>query len=160
VVRLSRLRRGETIATLSGVVLVVLVFAVPWFSFSNPGVGGHTHANAWTSLPTLRWPILVIAVMGMLVGYLQATRSAPAFPVALTLALVPLAAITTVVLLIRVLTGEGSPLLGGVLGLVAIAALTAGAFMSLRQEDGFDPNPPTPDHRIETIDLSPIREQH
>jgi hypothetical protein len=159
VVRLSRLRRGEIIATLSAVVLVALVFAVPWFSFSNPG-GGHTHANAWTSLPTLRWPILITAAMGLLLGYLQATRSAPAFPVAVDLALVPLAAITTVVLLIRVLTGEGSPLLGAVLGLVAIAALTAGTFMSLRQEDGFDPNPLTPDHRIETIDLSPIREQH
>jgi hypothetical protein len=156
VVQLSRLRRGEIIATLSAVVLVVLVFAVPWFSFANPG-GGHTDADAWTSLPTLRWPILVIAALGLLLGYLQATRSAPAFPVALDVALVPLAAITTVVLLIRVLIGEGSPLVGGVLGLVAVAALTAGAFMSLREEHGWEASP---DHPIETVELSQTREQH
>jgi hypothetical protein len=159
VVRFSRLRRGEIIATLSAVVLVVLMFAVPWFSFANPG-GGHTQADAWTSLPVLRWPILVTAALGLLLGWLQATRSAPALPVALDVPLVTLAAITTVALLIRVLTGEGSPLVGGVLGLVAIAVLTVGAFMSLRQEDGWDPNPPTPEHPIETVELSEISGQH
>jgi hypothetical protein len=158
-VRFSRLRRGEIIATLSAVVLVVLVFAVPWFSFANPG-GGHTQANAWASLPVLRWPILITAALGLLLGWLQATRSAPALPVALDVPLVILAAITTLVLLIRVLTGEGSPLAGGVLGLVAVAVLTAGAFMSLRQEDGWDPGPPTPEHPIETVELSEIRGRH
>ena len=158
-VQFSRLRRGEIIATVSAVVLVALVFLVPWFSFANPG-GGHTDADAWNSLPVLRWLILVTAVMGLLEGYLQATRSAPALPVALDVPLVTLGAITTVALLIRVLTGEGSPLVGGVLGLVAIAVLTVGAFMSLRQEDGWDPNQPTPEHPIETVELSEISGQH
>ena len=61
--RLSRLRRGEIIAALSAVVLLALVFLVPWVSFANPG-GGHTGADAWTSLPTLRWLILVVAAAG------------------------------------------------------------------------------------------------
>ena len=52
--QLSRLRRGEIIAFLSALALALLVFVVPWIQFSNPG-GGHTSANAWTSLPTLRW---------------------------------------------------------------------------------------------------------
>ena len=158
-VQLSRLRRGEIIATLSAAVLAALMFAVPWFSFDNPG-GGHTHANGWTSLPVLRWLILVTAALGLLLGYLQATRPAPALPVALDVPLVALAAITTVALLIRVLTGEGSPLVGGVLGLVAVAVLTAGVYMSMRQEDGWDPNAPTPEHRIETVELGEIRGQH
>jgi hypothetical protein len=156
VVQFSRLRRGEIIVTVSAAVLVALVFLVPWFSFPNPG-GGHTHANAWNSLPVLKWLILVTAVLGLLEGYLQATRSAPALPVALDMPLVTLGAITTVALLIRLVTGEGSPLAGGVLGLVATAVLTAGAFMSLRQEDGWEPGP---DHPIETVELSQIREQH
>lgn len=158
-VRFSRLRRGEIIGALSAVVLVGLVFGVPWFSFANPG-GGHTHADAWTSLPVLRWPILVTAVLALLLAWLQATRSAPALPVALDAPLVALAAFTTVALLIRVLTGEGSPLAGAVLGLVATAVLTAGVFMSLRQEQGWDPNSPTPEHPIETVELSEIRGQH
>ena len=158
-VQFSRLRRGEIIATVSAVVLAVLVFLVPWFSFATSG-GGHTHADAWNSLPVLRWLILATAVMGLLEGYLQATRSAPAMPVALDVPLVTLGAITTVALLIRVLTGEGSPLAGAVLGLVATAVLTAGAFLSLRQEAGWNPNPPTPEHPIDTIELSQIRGQH
>ena len=132
----SRLRRGEIIATLSAVVLAALVFLVPWVSFAQPR-GGHTSADAWTSFPTLRWLILVTAALGLLLGYLQATRSAPALPVALDVVLVTLAAITTLALLIRLLTGDGSPQAGGFAGLVATAALTAGAFMSLRQEDGW-----------------------
>jgi hypothetical protein len=77
--------------------------------------------------------------------------------VALDVPLVTLAAITTVALLIRVLTGEGSPLAGGVLGLLASAVLTIGAFMSMRQEDGWEPGP---DHAIERVELSEIRRQH
>ncbi|MFZ1992520.1 MAG: hypothetical protein WAU75_00305 [Solirubrobacteraceae bacterium] len=163
--QLSRLRRGEIIATLSGLVLAVLVFAVPWFSFATPGGGhtsatpggGHTSANAWTSLPTLRWPITVTAALGLLLGYLQVTRSAPAFPVAVNVVLVPLAAVTTVALLIRLLTGDGSPRVGGWAGLLAAAALATGAFQSLRHEDGWEPGP---DHPVETVELSGIREQH
>ena len=148
-VRLSRLRRGEIIAALSALVLLALVFLVPWVSFASPG-GGHTSANAWTGLPTLRWPIVVIGVLGLLLGYLQATRSAPAMPVALDLVLVPLAAITTVLLLIRLITGDGGPEAGAWLGLVASAALTAGTFMSLREEQGWEPGP---EHPVEIVEL-------
>jgi hypothetical protein len=156
VVRLSRLRRGEIVAALSALVLLALVFLVPWVSFANPG-GGHTSANAWTSFPTLRWPMLVIAVLGLLLGYLQAARSAPALPVALDVVLLPLAAITTVLLLIRLVTGDGSPEAGGWLGLVASAALTAGTFMSLRPEQGWEPGP---EHPIEIVELGRIGGQH
>jgi peptidoglycan/LPS O-acetylase OafA/YrhL len=156
VVRFSRLRRGEIIAALSALVLVALVFLVPWVSFTDPG-GGHTSADAWTSFPTLRWPILITGALGLLLGYGQVTRSAPAFPVAVAIVLVPLAAVTTLVLLIRLITGDGSPVVGGYAGVVASAALTAGAFMSLRQEDGWEPGP---DHPVETVELSEIRGQH
>ncbi len=152
----SRLRRGEIIATLSAVVLVALVFAVPWVSFGNPG-GGHTSASAWTGFPTLRWPIVIVGAVGLLLGYLQAARAAPALPVAVDAILVTLAAVTTVALLIRLLTGDGSPQVGGFAGLVAVAALTAGAFMSLRQEDGWEPGP---DNAIEIVEPGRIRRQH
>ena len=153
---MSRLRRGEIIATLSAVVLLALMFLVPWVSFANAG-GGHTSADAWTSLPTLRWFLLVSGILGLLLGYLQAARSAPALPVSLDVVLVTLSAVTTLLLLIRLVTGDGSPLAGGWAGLAAGAALTAGTFMSLRQEDGWTPGP---EHPVETVELSRIREQH
>ncbi len=147
--QLSRLRRGEIIAVVSAVVLVVLMFLVPWFRFANPG-GGHTSANGWTSLPTLRWLLLVTAAAGLLLGYLQASRAAPALPVSVDVIVVTLSAVITLVLLIRVLTGDGSPLIGAFAGLAAIAVQTAGAFMALRQEGGWAPDP---HHPVETIAL-------
>ena len=145
--QLSRLRRGEIIASVSAPALVVLMFAVPWFQFTNPG-GAHTSANAWTSLPTLRWVLLVAAASALLLAYLQASREAPALPVAVDVIVVTFSAIVTVILLIRILTGEGSPLIGAFAGLAAIALQTTGAFMSLREEGGWTPDP---DHPIEVI---------
>lgn len=145
--QLSRLRRGEIIALLSALALVVLVFAVPWFQFTNPG-GGHTSANAWTSLPTVRWLLLVTAATGLMLGYLQVSREAPALPVAWDVIVVTLSAITTLIVLIRLLTDAGSPRIGAFAGLVAVAALTVGAFMSLRQEGGWTPSPERP---VETV---------
>ncbi|HEX3690732.1 MAG TPA: hypothetical protein VHV28_13610 [Solirubrobacteraceae bacterium] len=154
--RVSRLRRGEIIAALSAVLLLALVFLAPWVSFQNPG-GGHTSADAWTSLPTLRWPVVLIGVLGILLGYLQMSRPAPAMPVALDLLLVPVAAITTLLVLIRLVTGDGSPRVGGWAGLVASVGLTTGTFMSLREEAGWEPGP---DHPIELVELGQIRAQH
>lgn len=151
----SRLRRGEIIAALSALALLALVFGVPWVSFANPGAG-HTGADAWRSFPTLRWPILVVAVLGLLEGYLQAARPAPALPVAIDIVLLPLAALTTLALLIRLLTGGGSPELGGFAGLAAAAALTCGASMSLRREQGWTPGP---EHPVEIVSLSQVRPQ-
>ena len=145
--QLSRLRLGEIIAVVCAVALVALVFAVPWFQFSKPG-GGHTSANAWTSLPTLRWLILVTAATGLLVGYFQFSREAPALPVSWDVIVVTLGAITTVIVLIRLLTDAGSPRIGAFAGLVAVAALTAGAFMSLREEGGWTPSSERP---VETV---------
>jgi hypothetical protein len=146
-VKLSRLRRGEIVALLGALALVVLMFAVPWFQSTNAG-GGHTSANAWTSLPTLRWVLLVAAASGLLVAYLQASREAPALPVTADVIVVTFSAIVTVILLIRILTGAGTPLVGAFAGLAAIAVQTAGAFMALRQEGGWIPGP---DHPVETI---------
>lgn len=145
--QLSRLRRGEIIALVSALALVALVFGVPWFRFTSPG-GGHISADAWTSLPTLRWLILVTAGTGLLLGYFQVSREAPALAVSWDAIAVTLGAITTVIVLIRLVTDPGSPLIGAFAGLVAVAALTAGAFLSLRQEGGWTPSAERP---VETV---------
>jgi hypothetical protein len=149
--KLSRLRRGEIIAGLSGIVLLILLFAVPWFRF-GPGGAVHTDATGWNSLPTLRWLIAVTAATGVLLAFFQASRAAPALPVAWSVIVMTLSAFTTLLLIIRIPTDGGSPLVGAYLGLVAVAVLTTGAFMSLRQEGGWLPDR---DHPIETISLGP-----
>jgi len=135
------LRRGEVIAGLGGLVALVALFVLPWFAGSGSG---------WTALPILRWPIAVAALSGLALAILQATRRAPALPVATSLVATPLAALTTLALIIRIPTDAASPRPGAFVGLVAVAAVTAGAFWSLRAEDGWTPDP---EHPIERISL-------
>jgi hypothetical protein len=161
-----RIRRGELIAGISAALLVALLFLVPWFRFGSgvsrvgagvgrvgSGVGRvGSDLDGWHGLPTLRWLILVAAFTGLALLFFQATRRAPALPVALSVIVTTLGALTTLALIIRLPTDSGSPLAGAFLGLLAAAALTAGAFMSLRQEDGWVPDQ---DHPIETIVIGP-----
>ena len=143
----SRLRRGEIIAGLSGIALLIVLFVIPWFRFA-----AHTDASGWESLPTLRWLIAAVALMGVLLAFFQASRNAPALPVAWSVIVTTLSAVMTVLVIIRLPTDGGRPRFGAYLGLVASAALTVGAFISLRQEDGWVPDR---DHPIETIALGP-----
>lgn len=148
--KLSRLRHGELIAALSAIVLVALLFLVTWFHFgSGPAT---TAANGWHSLPVLRWFLLVTAAGGLLLAYLQAAREAPALPAAVSMILMTLAAISTVLLVIRLPTSDGRPQIGAYLGLAATIAVGAGAFRSLRQEGGWLPDG---DHPIERITITP-----
>jgi hypothetical protein len=143
------LRRGEIIAGLSGLVLAAGLFALSWFQL-GPSGAGHTDASGWSSLPTLRWLILVASLSGLALAVLQATRRAPALPVTASVIATTLGALTTLALIIRIPTDGASPLAGAFVGLVAAAGLTAGAFLSMRQEDGWRPDA---EHPIERISL-------
>jgi hypothetical protein len=142
----TRIRRGEAIAGLSAALLLALLFLTPWFRFGMGPV--NTDADGWHGLPTLRWLIVVTALTGLLLLFAQATRRAPALPVTLSVITTTLGALTTLALIIRLPTDSASPRVGAFAGLVAVAALTVGAFISLRREDGWVPDE---DHPIETI---------
>jgi hypothetical protein len=149
--KLSRLRRGEVIAAVSALALMVFMFALPWLRFKAAG-GGHTDADGWDGLPLLRWFLLVTGIGGIMVAFLQSSRRAPALPVAADVVVTTLTALTTLLLVIRLPTSDGTPLAGAFLGLVAAAGVTAGAFQALRREDGWRPNA---EHPIETLAVAP-----
>jgi hypothetical protein len=92
-VRVSHLRRGELVAAMFAVVLLVFLFALPWFRSSGPGPH-HSTSNGWEGLPILRWLILVTVVAGLLLAFFQETRRAPALPVVLSVIATALAALT------------------------------------------------------------------
>lgn len=148
--KLSRIRRGEAIAAGCALILLALLFLVTWFEFG--AAGSRSDANGWHSLPTLRWLIVVTAVAALLLAFLQVSRRAPALPVSMSVIVTVLGALTTLGLIIRLPTTDGTPQVGAFLGLAAAAGLTVGAFMSLRQEDGWLPGP---DHPIERISVGP-----
>jgi hypothetical protein len=139
------LRRGEIIAGTAAVAMLVILFALDWLS------SGGIERRGWSSVPVLRWVILVAALSALALTVAQATARGPGLPVSLSVVTTVLGALTTLLLVIRLLTTGASVEAGGYLGLVAAIAMTCGAFVSLRVEQGWAPGPERP---IETVPLS------
>jgi hypothetical protein len=150
---LSRLRAGEAIAGMGGVLLLVFMFVLKWYglgarpSKGHAGVPGATSWTGWQQLPVLRWLLLVTGICAIALAYLQVTRRAPALPVTFSLIATVLGAVSAVALVVRVLisppslaaTGSLDRLSGAYLGLFAALAIAYGGFASMRQEQGTDP---------------------
>jgi hypothetical protein len=141
----ARLRRGEIVAGIGGLALLVLLFAAPWLSARS----GHT-STGWDGLSILRWLSIVLALTALALAFTQVLRSAPAVPVTLSVFVTVLGALTVILLVIRLLTTGSSLEVGAWLGLLAAIAITLGGFLSMREEDGSRPDP---EHPIETVSL-------
>jgi hypothetical protein len=138
----SRLRRGELIAGVSGIVLLASLLLVPWYgsSAAASALGGSSSASGWSTLSVLRWLILIDALTAVALALSQAARRAPAIPVSLSVISTALGALTVLAMIYRVLIHLPGPdnlidqRFGAVVGLLAAIALLCGAFTSLRQE--------------------------
>ena len=140
----ARLRRGEVLAGVSGVALLVFLFALNWLTF------GGVNRHGWTAVPVLRWLLIVTAVTAIGLAFTQATREGPAVPVSLSVIVTVLGSISVVLLVIRLLTTSAGLCDGLYLGLLATIGITVGGFQSLRREQGWTPGPGRP---IETVSL-------
>jgi hypothetical protein len=150
---LSRLRAGEVIAGIGGVLVIVFMFALKWYGLSAPVAEGHvglpgaTSWTGWQELVVVRWLLLLTAGSAVLLAYFQATRRAPALPAALSVIVTVLGALSTLALVVRVLiappalaaVGSLERSTGAYLGLIAALATAFGGFASMRQEGGTDP---------------------
>jgi hypothetical protein len=141
----ARLRRGEIVAGVGGLALLVFLFALPWLS-----AGSGRTSTGWSGLPILRWLVVVSALTALALAFTQATRSAPAIPVTLSVFVTVLGALTVILLIIRLLTTGSSLEAGAWLGLLAAIGITVGGFLSMREEDGSRTGP---EHPIETVSL-------
>jgi hypothetical protein len=139
------LRRGEFLAGASALALLVFLFAMNWMT-----VGGRNQ-HGWAAIPILRWLLLVTALTALMLTFAQATRSAPGLPVSLSTIVTVLGAVSTLLLVIRLLTTSAGLCAGAFLGLLAVVGIMVGGFASLRREQGWTPGP---DHPIETVPLS------
>jgi hypothetical protein len=141
-VRLSRLRSGEWIAGLSALVLLVMML-LPWYGYSRAST--LPQISGWDEFIHLRWLILVTIIAGLALAIAQAALRAPAIPVTLSVIVTVLGTLTSLWLIYRVLIsvpGSGGALVQkppAYIALLSALALTAGAFLSLRQEDPPDP---------------------
>ncbi|HEY2772183.1 MAG TPA: hypothetical protein VGI87_16525 [Solirubrobacteraceae bacterium] len=142
----SRLRRGEAVAGLGGVVLLFSLFVTTWYGTTGPIsptaalLGASTSYNGWHALTDLRWLILITGALAIALAYFQATRRAPAIPVSLSVVVTVLALITVLFLIYRVLINVPGPdsvidrKAGAYLGLISSVAILYGGYASLRQE--------------------------
>ncbi len=142
----SRLRRGEWVAATGAVLLLVFLFALPWYAVKAPYrptaslVGVDTSPNGWHSLTHLRWLLMATILSALALAYLQASRRAPALPVSFSVIVSVLAAITLVALIYRVLInvpGADSVVdqrAGAYLGLLSACAILYGGYQSMRRE--------------------------
>ena len=159
----SRLRCGEWLVGVSAVLLLALLFAVPWFEIHSPigstgsALGLTTSFNGWDELTRLRWLFVLTIASALALVYFQATRRAPAIPAAFSVIVTVLGSVTSLALVYRVvidLPGPDSVVqaqAGAYLGLASACLLVGGAFLSMRQEGIAAHDEPAD---IETIHLS------
>lgn len=125
---LSKLSNGQKIAGVAGVVLVINLF-LPWY-----GAFGFT-INAWDA-EFLAWGGSLIAIAGAVILLLKAFGTADASRGAMAAeqmaALV--AAIGTVLIVLRWITENDITKFGLYLGILASAAVTFGAYMTMKEK--------------------------
>jgi hypothetical protein len=139
---LSRLRLGEYLAALGSVALLVSLFALNWYC--NPTIGG------WHAIPTLRWFVLVSALIGLALVLAQAAMRGAAPAVALDTIGMLVAGLTTILIAIRMITTGATVWTGAWVGVGAAALTAVGAFRALRTEQGWTAGR---DREIEVIGL-------
>ena len=127
-VEISRLRPGEVLSGLGG---VLLLFGA-----------GRRHG------PVTRSLALATGACALALPYTQATRRGPALPVALSVVVTVLGGATAAALAGQVRASAG----GAPLGLVGALGVACGGYVSMRQESGTDPAALGP---LETITLEP-----
>lgn len=116
---MARLRAGEVVAGLGGALLL-------GFAEGRRRPLGLLVASTGAS--------------GVALAYFQATRRAPALPVALSVVVTVLGSASTITMLARIGSVRSSHGWSGAgLRLAGAVATAAGGFASMRQEDGTDP---------------------
>lgn len=144
----TRIRRGETIAAISAVVLFLVTF-LQWYSFHGDNrtrflliAGGHqlpVTGTAWHAYTNTSLLLVVLVVVALALAGVTATQRKVNFPLAASAtALGVLVAILIIYKLFIHRPGGNTysqVAFGGYLGLVAILGITAGAYLTAR-EDG------------------------
>lgn len=121
----ARLRRGELLAGVAAVLLLVFLLAGKW-------AGSH---SGWQALVSLRWLLVVTIAMAFGLVVAQTTRRSPAVPVTLSLFVLILGVISVLALIYRVLISPPAHQhAAAFLGLLSALGLAYGGYLSLREE--------------------------
>ena len=143
--RLSRLRAGEWLIGGASLVLLVILFVVPWFGLPAPyahaaaSLGAASSFSGWESLSVLRWLIVLLGLGGLLCWYLQGRCVAPALPVSAVVLETALSIVVVAGLYYRVIiAGPVVPVAhddpAAFVGLALAVGVMVGGYLSLRED--------------------------
>lgn len=138
----NRLSRGEQIAGVAAVLLLIDMF-LNWYSANLSGAlsaaankfGVDTAVNAWQSFSTTDLLIFITILAALVMVGMQVMARSANLPVSLPLVVAALSALTTLVVLWRIINQPGpndfiNVEYGAYLGLLLLIALTYGAILS------------------------------
>jgi hypothetical protein len=128
---LRRLRSGEWVAALSGIVLLVSLF-LPWY-----GAGGEGDASGWEALAAIDIALALVAAFGVSLLVITASQRVPAVPIALSAVVTFVGLIGVVLVLIRLASVPGGfegREAGVWLGLLGTIGIVAGGWIAMRDE--------------------------
>ena len=137
----SRLRKGEWVAGLSGLALLILLF-LPWYGV-DIAFGALDRLDlavtAWEAFSVVDLLLLLTALAGLTVAAMAALQRAPALPVASAVIATGIAIVMVLVVLYRILNQPGPNELVGVrigayLGLLAVLGVAAGGWLTMGDE--------------------------
>jgi hypothetical protein len=127
---LRKVRNGDWIALVSGIVLIVALF-LPWYS-----AGGET-ASGWQALTVIDVVLAIAALFGVAQWFFTAQQPTPAVPLAVAGLSAWVAIVAVILTLIRVVDSPADGLgleYGTFVALAATAGLFTGAWRSLGDE--------------------------
>jgi hypothetical protein len=142
-VDLRRFHRGEWAVAAGAVVLLVSMLVLPWYAHPQTETG-------WNDLIHFRWLALATLLLSAALLFFQATRRAPAVPVAFGVFVTFFGALTAAWLIYRVgIAPDGGRKVGGWIGLAGVIAITYGGMSSMRRQGLEDSDAPA---AIRTVD--------
>jgi hypothetical protein len=141
----GKLRRGELVAAVGGILLLIALFFVDWYSREAVTVitGGSTGVNAWDDLgffgAIANLVILAAAVAAIALAVLKATSRTIALPVAASAITAALGIAAVIMVLLRMAFQPGPNALtdikfGIVLALIACLIVAYGGWDAMKEE--------------------------
>ncbi len=145
------LNRGERIAGVSGLLLILIMFIFDWFGLGGSvavqrfGFAGEVTGNAWQSYGFTDIVLFVTALAAIGLALIAASDYDLGLPVALSAIVTALGVLSVVLVVISIVSppGFGVPDVAGLdhsrkigvwLGLIAVAAVTVGGYLAMQEE--------------------------
>jgi hypothetical protein len=146
----NRLGRGEMVAAVSALVLLIVMFLFNWFGY-DAGAGGFTASvglNAWESFGFIDIVLFITILVAIGGALMAANAQSPTLPVAISSLVAGLGVLSVLLILFRIISppdfGVGdfglddavdiSRKIGVFLGLIAAGGITYGGFLAMQEE--------------------------